>query len=49
MTPEQNDMKILLIEDDEKLALHVKRGLTSVGHAVDAENDGAAGEAAARG
>jgi DNA-binding response OmpR family regulator len=40
-------MKILLVEDDEKLASLVKRGLSSVGHAVDAEYDGVAGESAA--
>lgn len=37
-------MKILLIEDDVKLASLVQRGLTHAGHAVDAEYDGEAGE-----
>ena len=37
-------MKILLIEDDVKLASLVQRGLTNAGHAVDAEYDGEAGE-----
>jgi DNA-binding response OmpR family regulator len=41
-------MKILLIEDDEKLASLMKIGLANVGHAVDTEYDGVAGEAAAR-
>jgi DNA-binding response OmpR family regulator len=39
-------MKILLIEDDAKLAGLLRRGLASVGHAVDAEYDGIAGEEA---
>ncbi len=37
-------MKILLIEDDIKLAGLLQRGLESAGHAVDAEYDGKAGE-----
>lgn len=37
-------MKILLIEDDIKLAGLLQRGLESAGHAVDAEYDGNAGE-----
>ncbi len=37
-------MKILLIEDDIKLAGLLQRGLASAGHAVDAEYDGNAGE-----
>jgi two-component system OmpR family response regulator len=37
-------MKILVVEDDEKLAGLIKRGLASVGHAVDVEHDGQAGE-----
>jgi DNA-binding response OmpR family regulator len=37
-------MKILLVEDDEKLAGLLKRGLASVGHAVDIEHDGESGE-----
>jgi DNA-binding response OmpR family regulator len=37
-------MKILLVEDDEKLAGLIKRGLASVGHAVDIEHDGESGE-----
>jgi DNA-binding response OmpR family regulator len=39
-------MKILLIEDDIKLAGLLQRGLASAGHAVDAEYDGNAGEEA---
>jgi DNA-binding response OmpR family regulator len=39
-------MKILVVEDDEKLAGLVKRGLASVGHAVDVEHDGESGELA---
>jgi len=37
-------VKILLIEDDIKLAGLLQRGLASAGHAVDAEYDGNAGE-----
>jgi DNA-binding response OmpR family regulator len=37
-------MKILVVEDDEKLARPIKRGLASVGHAVDIEHDGESGE-----
>jgi DNA-binding response OmpR family regulator len=37
-------MKILLVEDDEKLAGLIRRGLESVGHAVDIEHDGELGE-----
>ena len=37
-------MKILLIEDDTKLAGLLQRGLASAGHAVDTEYDGDAGE-----
>ena len=37
-------MKILLIEDDIKLAGLLQRGLAGAGHAVDAEYDGNAGE-----
>lgn len=37
-------MKILLIEDDLKLAGLLQRGLTGAGHVVDAEHDGVAGE-----
>jgi DNA-binding response OmpR family regulator len=39
-------MKILVLEDDVKLAGLLKRGLTGAGHVVDAEHDGEAGEAA---
>jgi DNA-binding response OmpR family regulator len=39
-------MKILLIEDDVKLADLLQRGLTSAGHAVDAEYDGESGQEA---
>jgi DNA-binding response OmpR family regulator len=40
-------MKILVIEDDTKLAGLLERGLTSAGHVVDAEHDGASGRKAA--
>lgn len=40
-------MKVLLIDDDAKLAGLVKRFLAQAGHAVDAEYDGQAGEEAA--
>jgi DNA-binding response OmpR family regulator len=40
-------MKILVIEDDVKLAGLLKRGLTGAGHVVDAEHDGRTGEEAA--
>jgi DNA-binding response OmpR family regulator len=33
-------MKVLIIEDDQKLAALVKRGLSADGHAVDIEHDG---------
>jgi DNA-binding response OmpR family regulator len=36
-------MKVLIIEDDQKLAALVKRGLSGDGHAVDIEHDGEAG------
>jgi DNA-binding response OmpR family regulator len=36
-------VKVLIIEDDRKLAALVKRGLSSDGHAVDVEPDGEAG------
>ncbi len=39
-------MKILLIEDDVKLAGLLRRGLAAAGHAVDIEHDGEAGEEA---
>jgi DNA-binding response OmpR family regulator len=42
-------VKLLIIEDDMKLAGLLQRGLTSVGHAVDIECDGLAGEAAVAG
>lgn len=42
-------MKILVIEDDVKLADLLKRGLSAAGHAVDAEYDGRAGELTAAG
>jgi DNA-binding response OmpR family regulator len=41
-------LKILLIEDDMKLAGLLRRGLASAGHAVDAEYDGVAGEDAVK-
>jgi DNA-binding response OmpR family regulator len=40
-------VKILLIEDDLKLAGLLQRALTGAGHAVDAEYDGESGESAA--
>jgi DNA-binding response OmpR family regulator len=40
-------VKILVIEDDVKLAELIKRGLSQAGHAVDAQHDGEAGEQAA--
>jgi DNA-binding response OmpR family regulator len=36
-------MKVLIIEDDQKLAALVKRGLSGDGHAVDIEHDGEGG------
>ncbi|MEM7246576.1 MAG: response regulator transcription factor [Acidobacteriota bacterium] len=33
-------MRILLVEDDEEVAEHVRRGLTESGHVVDAVDDG---------
>lgn len=41
-------MKILVIEDDSRLAALLRRGLSEDGHVVDVEGDGEAGEAAAR-
>ncbi len=41
-------MKVLVIEDDERLAAVVRRGLAESGHVVDVEHDGVGGEAAAR-
>lgn len=40
-------MKILVIEDDVRLAAVLRRGLAEGGHVVDVEYDGVAGEAAA--
>lgn len=42
-------MKLLLIEDDERIAGALKVGLSDEGYAVDVEHDGLAGLAAARG
>lgn len=42
-------MKVLIIEDDRKLAALAKRGLSSAGHAVDVEHDGEAGYLCASG
>ncbi len=41
-------MKILVIEDDARLAEVIRRGLSESGHIVDCEYDGPAGEHAAR-
>lgn len=41
-------MKILVIEDDVRLAEVVRRGLSESGHVVDVEHDGDAGAATAR-
>ncbi len=41
-------MRVLVIEDDERLADVLRRGLTENGHVVDVDRDGEAGEAAAR-
>jgi DNA-binding response OmpR family regulator len=41
-------VKVLVIEDDERLAAVVRRGLAESGHVVDVEHDGVGGEAAAR-
>lgn len=40
-------MKLLLVEDDVRLAEVVRRGLAETGHVIDVERDGAAGEATA--
>lgn len=40
-------MKILIIEDDRRLAAVVRRGLMEAGHVVDIEYDGISGEAVA--
>lgn len=42
-------MKILVVEDDARLADVIRRGLAESGHVVDVEHDGARGETAARG
>ena len=42
-------MKILLIEDDVRLAAVMRRGLAEAGHVVDVDNDGLDGEANAIG
>ncbi len=42
-------MKILVVEDDVRLAEVLRRGLSESGHAVDVEYDGVRGEAAALG
>ena len=41
-------MKILVVEDDPKLAALIKRGLAEDGHSIDIEHDGEAGFCAAR-
>ncbi len=40
-------MKILVVDDDVKLANLIRRGLTEAGHIVDIEHDGVEGERAA--
>jgi len=40
-------MKILIIEDDARLAALLRRGLVEVGHVVDVETEGVSGETAA--
>ncbi len=40
-------MKLLVVEDDARLADLIRRGLAETGHVVDVEHDGRAGEAAA--
>ncbi|GAC1424563.1 MAG: response regulator transcription factor [Candidatus Velthaea sp.] len=42
-------MKILIVEDDVRLAGVIRRGLAESGHVVDVEHDGPGGEAAAAG
>jgi DNA-binding response OmpR family regulator len=42
-------MKILVVEDDVRLAAVLRRGLTEAGHVVDVEHDGLDGEVTARG
>ncbi len=41
-------MKVLVVEDDPRLAAVLRRGLAEIGHVVDVERDGVAGEAAGR-
>jgi len=41
-------VKILIVEDDTRLAGVLRRGLAESGHVVDVEHDGPGGEAAAR-
>ena len=42
-------MKVLIVEDDTRLAELVRRGLVESGHVVDVETDGEAGRAVAQG
>lgn len=42
-------MKVLVVEDDRRIAAALKTGLSDEGYAVDVEHDGAAGLAAAEG
>jgi DNA-binding response OmpR family regulator len=42
-------MKILVVEDDVRLAEVIRRGLTESGHVVDVEHDGDGGESTAAG
>ena len=40
-------MRLLVVEDDRRLAAVVRRGLSEAGHVVDVEYDGLDGEASA--
>ena len=46
---EEGDVKILVVEDDVRLAEVIRRGLTESGHVVDVEHDGEGGELTALG
>src|ERR1700737_4415889 len=43
------EVKILVVEDDVRLAEVIRRGLTESGHVVDVEHDGEGGESTAAG
>jgi len=47
MPRERTDMKILVVEDDVRLANVIRRGLLEAGHVVDVVYDGPGGEASA--